>query len=568
MRLLQEGLSFSHLTERLLLLAALLQELGGEPAYRRGAERSALLHLTDYTVRAEESLRFALQKSAHPAVFGFPAVAPVCRRLNTHRAHRSRLPAIISGFRIARRNIKGNTLSSLADGAAVCSTSALSASAVLSASGNLTCGGSDFCASALPSCLVGVCGSTCGVPNVTGYALLDSTFGVDYGGLNVSFTSSVGTVDQCASSCNRTAACFAFFYDFRAQTCALKSSANAASRVAAPGGGFFVKGMPTFSSPSTSFVYPETSTLFSTRTARMTLTDCAQACIGLSCPGIVFDASVPQCRGLTRLDERTAASSNVASGGGANTTSASLLLSFERVVANAPRPPPPRPSPPKPSPPPVPPPLPPMPPSPPPSPPNPPAENGTIPVRTAAGFLAALMLDSSGSSRIVLQTDITDDDMLQANEAGGGQQQRRRRAKLADVGDASLVSVNRPGAALWLEGDSSGPCFNAGAALSVAGNTSSQTAAVLASLASNPGRCRTLRTRGLGRLMTMTATSVTLKHLVIVGGSAQGPGGCLQLAGIQRLVIDNVVFYNCSSLASVRATPLPISCAGLLLARL
>lgn len=400
---------------------------------------------------------------------------------------------------------------------------------------------------------MGVCGGTCGVPNVTSYALLESTFGVDYGGQNISLGgAAVTSADQCASRCSATANCFAFFFDFRSQSCSLKRSATASARAPSAGGGLYVRDLGgDFTAASRAYSYPETSTLFTTRTSRVTLDNCAQACVdqGLACPGIVFDASGPQCRGLKRLDERVAAL--VDSGTNASAAGSSLLLGFIRNMQNAPRPPPPSPLPPSPRPPPSPPPRPPLPPSPPPMPPSPPAIEGTVPIRSAAALLALLLSGAADGARIVLQFDVFSDADVVDSTGGGSSNAGRRRARLADVGDGSLISVNRPADRLWLEGDSAAPCFDFDAAFRTASRPGAATASA-AQLASNPGRCRTLQSSGISRFMSMTASTLTLKNLMVIGGAATGSGGCLQLKGLRSLVLENMVFVNCSSLGDVR----------------
>lgn len=509
-----------------------------------------------------------------------------------------------SGF---PRSIQDNPLLTALTDAAVCSsaastTAALSSAGVLGPSGSLACDRSGFCASPLPSCLGGACGSSCGVPNVAGYALLEATLGVDFGGQNISFASGVATPEQCAMRCSAEPLCFAFYYDFRGQTCALKRSGgasggtagNSSRRAAAArgGGGFFVPILPGHLVPSTGFAFPEAaSTLFSTSTPRITLRDCAKACVdqGSECAGIAFDATqaVSQCKGIRVGGRGTAA----AAGGGAPTSGVSssaaggaatpsLVLSYERIPPDVPNPAPPPPPPPRPSSPPLPPgpPPPQLQPSPPPQPPSPPVENGTLPARTPAAFAAALLSSEANGARIVLQTDVRatvpsppPPPPPAAAAAGGvGAGVRRRRVAIdALTGDDSLFAVDRPADSLWIEGDSAAPCFDSQQAFGAAAVTNHATStsgggaaalppALLDILAENPGRCRTLHAGGgVGRVFSVTATSITLKNLFVVGGgAAQGPGGCLQVKGLRRLVVENVVFVNCSSAADVRSFPL------------
>lgn len=471
---------------------------------------------------------------------------------------------------VAHRNVADNPLTALSSASACASPANLSSAGLFRANGSLACGGaSPYCALPLPPCLVGRCGDFCGVPNATGFALLEAGFGAEYPGQNTGAAEAAQNVDACGQRCAATAGCFAFFYDHRAQSCALRRTVSAAAPLPAPGGGFYARVLPGFAAPSGGYAYPDPSTLFATNTPRTTLADCAAACaaLGSACEGIVFDAGGIQCRGLRRLDGRTnstAAAQQQASGSGGGSSSTGLQLSYARIMLNAPSPPPPSPKPPSPAPPPAPPPSPPPVPRPPPLPPSPPVVDGAVAVRSAAALVAALASGGGHNARIVLQSDIVSTARAAAppaaTPAGAG---RRRRARLADTAapaeDSSLITVTRPADKLWIEGDVDAPCFDkqaAAAAVTEAAAASDGgarlSAAQAAALAPSLGRCRALRA-GAGaseRVLSVEAAELTLRNMVFVGGGGAAPrgaGGCLQLTGLQHLVIENCVFIGCSS---------------------
>lgn len=447
-----------------------------------------------------------------------------------------------------RRNVTNNPLQSLASASVCSSSAALAASGILGSGAGgasaLSCGGaSPFCSSPLPYCLVGLCGSSCGLPATPGYSLLGA-FGAVYGGQNVTGATTAGqlSLDQCAAQCNATSACIAFAYDHRAQGCTLRRTVAAGPPQPAPGAGTYLPLLGGYRAPASGFDYPGGSTLFATASPRITLASCAAACADqdISCVGVAYDTSTLLCRGLRSLLGGPNASSGAAAGGG-------LVLSYPRVLLNVPSPPPPSPAPPSPKPPPVPPPRPPPSPVPPPLPPSPPSVEGAVTVRTAEALLATLASGGGQNMRVILQGDIVVGS-TPAPAAG------RRRARLADAGaDASLLSISRPADTLWLEGSSAAPCFDAreasalaAAVAALAAKQDDAAAAPAAALAPS-GRCRRIDAAGLQRALSVQAAALTLKNFVIVGGAALGAGGCLQLRGLRSLVIENCVFVNCSS---------------------
>lgn len=405
----------------------------------------------------------------------------------------------------------------------------------------LSCSGNAFCGSptGLPTCLVGACGPSCAVPTLPGYLGL-GVVNTDLAGRNLSaaVAASTGTAAECAAGCSANALCVGFFYRYSTGACTLKRSVGRA-RVASAGGAFFFRGdLSGYGSPIVDVDYPPTADLFATvaSQAEATLSRCAGACGALPklCTGFVFDATAVTCRGV-RAAPSDAFSINASADTG-------LLLSFARLT---PRPPLPPPLPPPPAPPPVPPPLPPPPPVPPSPPPRPPAVDGQVQVDSFGALISALASGTPGGvTRVVILNDL-------ASQRG------TRGRRLADPLSAvsAEVEVARPGEEIVIEGRSAGACYNDAAWRRFAVEAPPVRPGV--SPASD-GPCTTLDGKGLIRLLNITAQSVTLRNLVITGGSADiGGGGCVVLHDVERLIIENVVFRGCQAPAGVRSLPKP-----------
>lgn len=499
------------------------------------------------------------------------------------------------------RNISGNQFSGIEP--AACTAPAAAQGTGLFAAGALGCdnsSGSALCGTPLPPCLVGACGPICGVPTAPGFTRL-GTLNVDLalGSSSqqpLAVTTAVASAAACGAACNSSAACVGFHYGFVSQRCTLRASAPRVPVPAASSAFYLRGGVAGFSGPDLgAAAFPDAAAVFAVDAApgQATLSACAAACALLrgSCAGFAFDATALSCRGLRSLSGATAA------GGGGNATSAAgdpMLLTFAAVLPDAPKPPPQPPSPPPPAPPPSPPPAPPPPPSPPPQPPSPVFAAGTIGVSSVGGLNSALT-SGQGSGKVILIT---------GNLGGGGRRggpafRRSLAAAAADgragreddatatpagirrttlltggtsassaaasLPPAAVVEAFRPQDDIVLAGDIAAPCFDIEAASAAAAAAAAALAAgddpvngaapdaTLQGAAASRSPCRVLSAAGLGtRVANLTARSITLRNLVVVGGqSATAPGGgCLLLRASAAVVLQNVLLVDCVATAA------------------
>lgn len=354
----------------------------------------------------------------------------------------------------------------------------------------------------------------------------------------------------------------------------------------------FVREVARFDSPVADMPLASVRTLFATAAPTAgrggkpptALEACAQICLNLSavCAGFVFNASQATCRGVLSVTAAPAADDSAGSsyaGGAAASGAGAFFLTYARSVPLAPSPPAPPPR----SPPPVPPPRPPPRPAPPPRPPQPPPRPQVAPDVAIVSDVASLLseLENPAKGRIIISGDLSDSASADGSDesgfgapptppagigGGGGGALSGGRRSLAPAGARpARVTVSRPGDALVIEGDR-GPCVDStaaqaaldaaalaggAAALGVTGNGSNGTApaaaAVGAVLAGLP--CTRLGAAGLRRVLSVTAGSLTLRNIALVGGTALDDelgGGCL-LATVDLLVLDGAAFVGCTS---------------------